>query len=177
MKGLFRDAGDAALYAARRREDQTLAREMSPVLRGWCDDERSQALLADDPTLLDVAFEKVETAGIDLWQTERSLSLLAAYGRVPVGAPRLDALVAWAEPRGLRPLLAQVLRLRARLNQSVEDARRARSLLVECGMRADAALAAVELASLGDRSHLAAAREVLETLGDRVGLATVDALG
>ena len=121
--------------------------------------------------------EKVETAGIDLWQTERSLSLLAAYGRVPVGAARLDALVAWAEPRGLRPLLAQVLRLRARLNRSVEDARRAHALLVECGMRADAALAAVELASLGDRSHLAAAREILEGLGDRIGLAMADAIG
>src|SRR5205809_954590 len=87
---------------------------MMPMLRAWCGDERSLALVADDPTMLDPALDKVETAGIDLWQTERSLSLLAAYGRVPVGAARLDALVAWAEPRGLRPLLAPALRLRAR---------------------------------------------------------------
>ena len=177
MKALFRDAGDAALYAARRRDDDALAREMVPILRAWCADERSLALVADDPALLDAALEKVETAGIDLWQTERSLSLLAAYGRVPVGAPRLDALVAWAEPRGLRPLLAQVLRLRARLQGSTLDARRAHALLVECGMRADAALAAVELAAVGDRSQLRAAREELERLGDRRGIAAAEALG
>jgi class 3 adenylate cyclase len=177
MKELFRDVGDAALYAARRREDHALAQGFVPLLRAWCDDERSKALMADDPTQLDAALEHVETAGIDLWQAERSLSLLAAYGRVPVGAPRLDALVAWAEPRGLRPLLAQVLRLRARLNRSTADARRAHALLVECGMVADAALAGVELAALGDRSQLAAAREELERLGDRRGLAAVEALG
>jgi hypothetical protein len=177
MKTLFRDVGDAALYVARRRGDHALAQEMLPILRAWCDDERSLALVADDPMLLDVALESVETAGIDLWQAERSLSLLAAYGRVPVGVERLDAIIAWAEPRGLRPLVAQTLRLRARASGTAAHARRAREILLACGMRGDAALAALELAALGDRSHLSEAREVLEGMGDRVGLAQADALG
>src|SRR5207245_3054841 len=130
----------AALYAARRREDHALAEELLPILRMWCDDERSLALVADDPALLDVALERVETAGIDLWQTERALSLLAASGRVPVGVDRLDAIIAWAEPRGLRPLVAQTLRLRARASATAADARRAREILLACGMRGDAAL-------------------------------------
>ncbi len=176
VRSLYRDAGCAALYVARRRESDDLVAEFGPLLRRWCDDERSRALLGDDPTLLDVALDTVESAGIDTWQVERSLSLLAAYGRVPVPAARLDALIAYAEPRRLRPLLAQLLRLRSRARSSADDARRAHEILVECGKRADAALAGVELAALGDRSLLAAARAELERLGDRRGLAAVEAL-
>ena len=177
VRSLYRDAGCSSLYAARRRGRADLAEELSPLLRRWCDDERSQALLNDDPSLLDVAIDRVETAGIDLWQVERSLSLLAAYRRVPVGVDRLSALIAWCETRQLRPLIAQLLRLRAMTTRSSADAKRAHELLMACAMRADAALAGVEMAEYGDRSALPESRAELERLGDRRGLAAVEALG
>ncbi len=176
MRGVFAHAGVAALYVSRRRDDRGLRVLVEPVLRRWVHDERAIALVADDPMPLDVALDRVTTAGIDTWQVERSLSLMNAYGRVPVAAASLDPLVEYARAGGLRPLEAQLLRLRARAASSVDDARRAHALLSECGMVADAALAAVEMASLGDAARLAAARADLERIGDRRGLAAIEAL-
>ncbi len=116
-----------------------------------------------------------EDGRANTWQVERSLSLLAAYGRVPAGVPRLDAAITYAERRGLRPLPAQLLRLRSRATGSVDEARRAHQLLRACAMRADAALAAVEMASLGDASELVEARAELERVDDVRGPAAIGA--
>ncbi len=175
MRSVFAHAAAAGLYVARRRGDRELLDLVVPLVRGWCADERVLALLEDDPGRLDGALDRVTTASIDTWMVERSLSVLNAYGRAP--ARSVDELVRYAESHGLRPLLAQLLRLRARAARSAEDARRAGAILAECGMRADAALAAVELAVLGDRSALAAARDELTRIGDARGLAAADALG
>lgn len=175
MRSVFSHAAAAGLYVARRREDRELLDLVVPLVRGWCDDERVLALLEDDPSRLDGALDRVTSASIDTWMVERSLSVLNAYGRAP--GRSLDEPVRYAESHGLLPLLAQLLRLRARATRSAEDARRARAILAECGMSADAALAAVELAALGDRSSLASAREELARVGDARGLAAADALG
>jgi hypothetical protein len=153
-----------------------VADEVLPILRASVGTEQARVLLDDDPSHLDGVLAHVAGAGIDTWKVERSLSLLAAYGRVPSGPERLDGLVADAEGRGLRPLLAQLLRLRAVHRRAAADARRAFGILRECGMPADAALAGVEMAALGDRSELAAAREELERIGDQRGLRAAEAL-
>ena len=177
MRSLYDHASTAALYVARRREQPDVVAELAPILRRWVQGERALTVLEDDPAHLDGILGRVADAGIDTWQVERSLSLAAAYGRVPSEPERLDALVTDAATRGLRPLEAQLRRLRARSRRDPADARSAHSLLRDCGMTADASLAAVELAALGDRSLLAEARAELERLGDQRGLAAVKALG
>ena len=176
MQAVYEHTGIAALYVARRRERADLVAEFGPTLRRWVSSDRALALLEDDPAHLDGVLARVADAGIDTWQVERSLSLAAAYGHVPAEPERLDTLVTDAASRGLRPLEAQLRRLRARAKGDVADARRAHELLVECGMRADAALAGIEAAALGDRAFLARARAELERLGDLRGLAAADAL-
>lgn len=176
-RSVFAHSGVAALYVAWRRGDDELRAVVEPIVRRWVHDERARALLDDDPAHLDAALDRVTSAGIDTWQVERSLSLLNAHGRVPVGADALDPLVASAAARGLVPLEAQLLRLRARALGSLADVRRAHTLLAACGMRGDAALAAVEMAALGDGTMLAEARATLERLGDRRGLAAAEAAG
>jgi hypothetical protein len=172
-RSVYSHAGSAALYVARRRGRDDVASELGAVLRRWVDDERARAVLDDDPRHLQGVLDRVTTAGIDTWQVERSVSLLGAY-RVAVDASRLDPLVADAEARGLRPLLAQLLRLRGRSRSDAGDLRRARELLVQLGMRADAALATLELGTLTrDPALLDAAESDLVSLGDHRGLAQV----
>lgn len=175
MRSVFSHAAAAALFVARRRDDRELLDVAVSRVRGWCDDPRVLALVADDVASLDGEIERVATAGIDAWIVERSLSLLNAYGRAPSGP--VDAFITDAERRGLLPTLAQLLRLRARSSRVAADARRAHEILTTCGMRGDAALAGVETALLGDRSLLAASRVELERLGDRRGLALLASLG
>jgi class 3 adenylate cyclase len=177
MRAVFDHAGATGLYIARRRRDDDLVAELSPLVRGWVNDERAVALLQDDLMGLDDVLSRVATAGIDTWHVERTLSLFAAYGRVPSHAERLDELIADADRRGVRPLLAQLLRLRARRSSVAADARRAHELLAACGMEADAALAGVEMAALGDPVALDPARAVLERIGDVRGLEAARALG
>jgi class 3 adenylate cyclase len=177
MRATFDHVGVAASYVARRRGLDDVLDEVSPILRASVGTEQSRAMVDDDPSHLDGVLAQVAGAGIDTWKFERSLSLLAAYGRVPSGPARLDGLVADAEGRGLRPLLAQLLRLRALHRRAPADAKRAFGILRECGMPADAALAGVEMAALGDRSELAAARAELERIGDERGLRAAEALG
>lgn len=172
-RSVYAHAGTAALYVARRRGREDLLMDLGPVLRRWVDDERALTVLDDDPRHLERVLDRVMNAGIDTWQVERSVSLMAAY-RVNVAPERLDPLVADAEARGLRPLLAQLLRLRGRARSRADDVRRAHALLVESGMRADAALAALELATLTrDGVLLESAEKDLRALGDRRGLALV----
>jgi len=170
-RSVYSHTGTAALYVARRRGREDLVLDLGPVLRRWVTDERARALLDDDPRHLEGALDRVMTAGIDTWQVERSVSLLAAY-RVAIAPERLDRLVADAETRGLRPLVAQLLRLRGRARSDAGDLRRAHALLTQMSMHADAALAAVELATLTrDAGLLDHAEAELSAIGDQRGLA------
>ncbi|HYM50974.1 MAG TPA: adenylate/guanylate cyclase domain-containing protein [Candidatus Limnocylindrales bacterium] len=179
-----------ALDVARRRGDDPAISELIRHLqlaipsqpaggpRGTVNWTLRRAVMNNDPEAAATLLETMDAAPAAIASIERGLSFMAAARFCPASTEDLDARLASAARRELKPVMAQLYRLRSLARGGdVDDLREARTLLRSMGMVPDAALTELELGALtGDRDLIAHARQDLARLGDQVGMSRADEL-